>query len=394
MFTAEPLDAIMREAVEAGDVAGVVAFAATKDGTLDSGAWGLRRFGEPAPMTADSIFWLASLTKAITTIAALQLVERGLLQLDAPIGAVMPELAAPLVLTGFDASGLPTTRPAAGPITLRALLTHTSGFGYDMWSSDLVRYQSYVTQPGTILSRNDTLSNPLLFDPGQRFAYGVGLDWTGKIVERISGRTLHEYIREAICEPLGMADTTFIPDASQRARLAGMHARKPDGTLRAVRFEVPERPAFCLGGGGMYGTAPDYVRLLRAIMREGELDGARVLRPESVALMLQNQIGDITLDAMRSAMPAITNDVDFFRAGDKWGFGFLLSTEPVDGGRNAGSVSWAGLANAYYWLDPRAQICGIILTHQRPFADPAVLRLYGRFERGVYAAYNGLAQRN
>jgi methyl acetate hydrolase len=228
------------------------------------------------------------------------------------------------------------------------------------------------------------LSLPLLAEPGSAWNYGIGIDWAGKAVEAVSGQKLGVYLRDNILGPLGMHDTAFRIGPAQRRRLSGMHARTPDG-LVPMPFEVEQEPEFEMGGGGLYGTAPDYILFLRMLLRDGELAGARILKPDTVATMMQNHIGDLNAGVLKTAMPQYSNDLDVFpgmKAG--WGLSFIVNSEAVPGGRSAGSVAWAGLANSYYWLDPAKNVAGVILTQIVPFGDPEVLRLYGDFERAVY----------
>ena len=254
------IDQVLRSAVEAGDVPGVVAMAATRDGVAYRGAFGKRALPEGAPMTVDSVFWIASMTKAITSTAAMQLVERGKLTLDGPIGEVLPELRAPQVLEGFNAAGEPKLRPAKRPITLRHLITHTAGFGYDIWNPDLLRYQEKKGIPGIISCENLALTMPLTFEPGEKWEYGINIDFIGKAVEKVSGKNLEVYFRENLFEPLGMKDTGFKLTSDRRARLVGMHARQADGSLAPMPFEIPQEPEFFMGGGGLYGTAAEIGR--------------------------------------------------------------------------------------------------------------------------------------
>jgi CubicO group peptidase (beta-lactamase class C family) len=368
-------------------VAGVVALATDAAGPIYQGAFGTRVLGEDAPMALDSVFWIASMTKALTAAACMQLVERGALHLDAAIGGVVPALAAPRVLEGFDAAGAPILRPARNAITLRQLLTHTAYFAYGMWNADMARFGE--TSPFSI---DDSFASaeaclPLVFEPGTGWAYGVGIDWVGKALEAVTGQSLDAYFREHLFAPLGMHETGFLLPASLRDRLAGMHKRNPDGTLSPVRFDPPQNPANFRGGGGLFSTGPDYLRFVRMMLNGGTLDGVRVLLPETVALMAQNHMGELTVQPMRTAMPAITNDAIFYPEHDKkWGLSFLINTHDAPGARRAGSLAWAGLFNTYYWIDPASGIGGLILTQTRPFADEAVLELYERFEHAVYAA--------
>jgi methyl acetate hydrolase len=284
MRTAE-VDALLRDAADAGDVPGVVAMAATAEGVIYSGAFGRRWLPDGPPMTSDAIFWIASMTKAITSTAAMRLVEEGKLKLDAPIGMVLPELAEPRVLAGFAADGEPQLRAAKRPITLRHLLTHTSGLGYDIWNRDLLRYRERVGIPELMSCQNAALNMPLVFDPGERWEYGIGIDWAGKAIERVSDKLLQSYFDENLFGPLGMTDTVFKLTAERRARLAGVHARQDNGSLEQMAFELPQEPEFQMGGGGLYSTAADYLSFERLFLHEGRRGSIRVLRPETIKLM-------------------------------------------------------------------------------------------------------------
>lgn len=380
-------DQVLRGGVESGEVPGVVALAANDSGTVYEGAFGKRELGGAADMTVDSVFWIASQTKAITTVAAMQLVEQGKLGLDTPAGDVVSELASPQVLDGFDADGSPRLRPATRPITLRHLLTHTAGHVYDIWNADMLRYQGVHGIPNIIECRRVTLANPLAFDPGERWEYGINIDWAGQMVERASGQHLEDYFREHIFGPLGMVDTGFQLSPAQRSRLVSMHARGADGSLTPIAFEVPQEPEFFMGGGGLYSTGPDYLRFQRMLLGRGTLDGVQVLRPETVDEMFRNQIGDLTVGLLPTAIPQSSNDAEFFPGLLKrWGLGFMINVDEAPTGRSAGSLAWAGLGNTYYWIDPTRRVGGIVLTQILPFADDSVLRLFSDFESAIYAS--------
>jgi CubicO group peptidase (beta-lactamase class C family) len=380
------MDAGLRLAAENKEVPGVVAMAATDRGVLYEGAFGLRDLAQPAAMARDTVFRIASMTKAVTSVAAMQLVEEGRLDLDQPVGDVVPELASPQVLEGFEASGAPHLRPAKTPITLRRLLTHTAGFGYEMLSPELIGYVKQTGMPSTSTGQLAALRLPLLFDPGERWEYGINIDWVGRIVEAVSGKPLDAYFAERIFRPLGMADAGFAPSAEQKSRLATVHLREPDGSLVPIELNIPPaNPEFWAGGGALYATAPDYLRFLRMLLGGGRLDRAQVLRPDTVTLMAQNHIGELAAGQWRTAMPNLSNDLDLFPGTPcRWGLGYMISMAPGPHGRSAGSLTWAGLFNSYYWIDPQKQVTGVILTQILPFADPHVLRLYGEFERGIY----------
>ena len=381
------IDEVLRAATDRGDVPGVVAMAATRDGTCYEGAFGRRALPDGAAMTAGSVFWIASMTKAITSTAAMQLVEQGKLALDRPIADVLPELAAPQVLEGFDAAGEPKLRAAARPITLRHLITHTAGFCYDIWNPQVARYVERKEIPSIFTCQNAALMLPLAFDPGQRWEYGINIDWIGKAVERVSGRRLGDYFAEHLFGPIGMKDTGFKLTPERRARLVGMHSRGEDGALAPMEFEMPQEPEFEMGGGGLYGTAADYLAFARVFLTEGRAeDGRQVLRPETVRLMAENAMGELNVRALPAA-PPYSNEAEFFPGMvKKWGLGFMISTEAVPGGRSARSLAWAGLGNTYFWIDPAKGVAGVILMQLIPFADVKALAVFAGFETAVYAA--------
>jgi len=379
---------VLKAAADRGDVPGVVAMAATREGSVYQGAFGKRALADGAAMTADTVFWIASMTKAVTSTAAMQLVEQGRLALERPIAEVLPELVAPQVLQGFDPAGEPRLRPARRPITLRHLVTHTAGFVYDIWNPQMGRYMEKSGIPGIITCQNAALGLPLTFDPGDKWDYGINIDWVGKAVERASGQRLGDYFAEHLFAPLGMTDTAFKLTADHRARLAAMHARGADGALAPIAFELPQEPEFEMGGGGLYGTAADYLAFAQLFLNEGRAaDGRQVLKPETVRLMAKNAIGDLDVRLLKTAMSASSNDAEFFPGMvKKWSLGFMISTEAVSGGRGPSSLAWAGLGNTYFWIDPATGVAGVILMQLLPFADAKALALLDDFERAVYAA--------
>jgi len=381
------VDALLKAATDRGDVPGVVAMAATREGPVYQGAFGKRALPGGPAVTLDTVFWIASMTKAITSTAAMRLVEQGKLSLDWPISEVLPELAAPQVLEGFDATGEPMLRPARQRITLRHLLTHTAGFVYDIWNPDMGRYMEKMHVPGIISCQNAALMLPLVFDPGDMWDYGINIDWAGKAVERASGQSLGDFFAEHIFAPVGMTDTGFALAPDRRARLVGMHARAADGTLGPIPFELPQDPEFQMGGGGLYGTAADYLAFERLFLNQGRVNGRQVLRPETVQLMSQNAIGELDVRGLETAVPAYSNNAEFFPGmRKKWGLGFMISPEPVPGGRGPGSLAWAGLGNTYFWIDPAKGVAGVILMQLIPFADPKALALLDGFEKALYEA--------
>ncbi len=388
------IDQILRQKSDAREIPGVVAIAANSKKVIYQGAFGKRDLSKDDAMTPDSVFWIASMTKAITAAAAMQMVEQGKLALDAPIGKVLPDLAAPQVLEGFDANGEPRMRPANNPITLRHLMTHTAGFCYNMWNGDMVQYLEKTGLPAITTCKNDALKLPLMTDPGTRWEYGINMDFVGKAVEAVSGKRLDAYLRDHLFTPLGMTDTGFKIGEAQRKRLVAMHGREPDGSLAPIPFELEQDPEFHMGGGGLYGTAGDYIKFTQMILNKGRGNGNQVLKPETVAMMGENHIGELTMTKMTSAVAFATNDVDPFPdMVKKWGLSFMINTAQTLEGRGAGSLFWAGLANTYYWIDPSRDVTGVILMQVLPFADPQCLEAFAGFERGVYAGLDAAGQK-
>ena len=311
-------------------------------------------------MTRDTVFRVASMIKPITSVAVLQLVEQGKLSLDAPVPNIDPALGSPQVLAGFDAVGTPRLRAAKRPITLRHLLTHTSGFTYRLWDAKAVRYFKAIDRlPSAV--KNAVPRMPLMFDPGDRWQYGPGIDWVGRIVELISGEPLDKYFRKNIFDPLAMKDTAFVISPQQSAREASVHRRKLDGSFAPQPMEQQTRRRRFSGGGGIYSTGPDYLAFIRMLLQGGSLNGVRILQPNTVAQMGQNQIGKIEAGVLKTTVPALSNDVDFFPGISlKWGFGHMINMQPGPDGRSAGSLSWGGLLNTYYWIDPKSRIAAVL----------------------------------
>jgi len=382
------IDKVLEDAVASGTVPGVTAAAANADGVIYEAAFGRRSLAGDAAMTTDTVFRIASMTKAVTGAAAMQMVEQGKLSLDQPAGEILPFLASPMVLDGVDANGEPKLRPAKGVVTLRKLLTHTAGFVYDTWNGEMNRYAAKTGLPAARTGKIAALRAPLGFDPGERWEYGINIDIAGRMVEVASGQDLESYFRDHLFRPLGIADTGFVLQSRWKGRLAQVHARDASGRLTPIESLPPaENPEFFPGGGGLFSTARDYLTFLRALLRGGELNGARILKPETVALMGQNHMGALNVLPMKTYNPRVSNDCELFPGMDKkWGLTFLINTQDVPGGRSANSLAWAGINNTYYWLDPAKRVAGVLMTQILPFADQGVLGLLDRFERAIYAA--------
>ncbi len=372
------IDAALQASVGAGTIPGVVAMAANDQSVLYEGAFGLRNTAGQTRMSRDTIFRIASMVKLLTSVAALQLVEQGRLRLDEPAANVDPELAGIQVLSGFDARGAPQLRPAETPVTLRHLLSHTSGFSYLLWDPKVVSYLK-LARGNKGLPRM-----PLMFEPGAKWAYGGSIERVSRMVEIASGKGIDRYFRDHVTGPLGMNDTVFALDAAQRLREANLHVREASGRLVAKPPEKQAERKVFSGGGGIYSTAPDYLSLLQALLNGGSLRGARILAPETVAMMSANQIGNLEAGILRTTNPALSNDVDFFPGTHlRWGLANMINLDPVRDGRRAGSLTWAGLLNTYYWIDPTMRIAGVVMMQILPFADHEALTVYRQFEHAV-----------
>ncbi len=370
------LDELLVSAIESGAAPGVAAIAVNRDGIVYEGAAGQARVAENVPLGLDAVFRIASMTKIITSVAALQLVDRGLLALDAPASNVLPALAKlDLLLPSGE------VRPAERPVTLRHLLTHTAGLSYPFTHPGLA---AHVEKRGS----DGALPTPLVFEPGDGWQYGTNTDWAGRMVEAASGQNLDAYMRAHIFAPLGMPDSGFLLSEGQVERLSSAHAKASDGTFDKQPFRPPKPPPSYSGGGGLYSTARDYARFLQAILNAGELDGVRLLSPESMAGLRTNHSGEHVAGRWRTASPAFSNDTDFSMGGTaRHSLGAILSTQDSPNGRAAGSLNWGGIYNTYYWIDPARGIAGATFMQFLPFADPGSLAVMDAFEREVYAAF-------
>ena len=376
---AERINQVLASAVESGDLTGVAAAAWSRECGSYAGAVGEATPG--VPMAPDTVVWIASMTKALTATAAMHLVERGALALDEPVDDLVPYLGRVAVLDGFEADGSPRLRERSRAMTLRHLLTHTAGFGYAFADASLARYAG--TQPTAAPGAAAAFELPLLFDPGERWCYGVNIDWVGQVIEAVTGERFDTVLSASVLDPLGMVDTGFARSPAQRQRSADVQVRTEQG-LVAIPFDLPEDAAFLMAGGGLYSTVRDYVRFTRMVLGHGTLDGVRVLRPETVELMARNHVGELPVPGWQSADPVMTNDVDLAEHGPQgWGLSFLINPEPTPEGRSAGSLSWAGLPNTYYWVDHRHGTTGVFATQVLPFYDAPARGAFRAFEAAV-----------
>ena len=380
-------DAILRAAVSGVPrVPGVAAIATDRHGTIYAGAAGKRVLDEPADMTTDTVCAIFSTTKAIAATACLQLVEEGRLDLDSPASRYAPDIGTLQVLDGFDAAGKPRLRAPKRAITTRMLLLHTAGFAYDIFNADYFRLTSQLGYPGVISGTKAALMTPLLFDPGERWEYGSNIDWAGQVVEGITGERLGAVLQARVFAPLGMASSAFTMTPAMRARLARIHTRNADGLLTPLKeMELSQDPEVHMAGHGLYSTAEDYAKFIRMWLNDGAGPHGRVLKAETVAMAVQNGLGDKKIKMLPGVMANLSHDAEFFPGMPKsWALSFMLNDEPAPTGRAAGSLAWAGLANLYFWIDRSNGVGGFWATQILPFVDPASVGGYLAFETAVY----------
>ena len=378
------IDALLRKVVEARTVPSVVAIAADRGGVIYEGAAGFRVPGGEEPVSADTVYRMQSMTKIVTTVAALQLVEQGALDLDAPVDTYRPEFAELQVLDGFDGD-VPRLRRPASRATVRHLVTHTSGLVYSFFNADIARWEEVTGTPSVVSGKEIIFTAPLASDPGTKFEYGISTDWLGRVIEAVSGVTLDVAFERGITGPLGMHATRFAPTDAQQMNLSALHARGASGEWVDIDDPFSTSPEFRGGGYGLYSTPRDFLRLQRVLLGDGTFEGTPILKPATVEAAFSNQIGDLEIPAsIPTADPRLSLDFSV-GPGLKWGHGLMLNTTDAPGMRRAGSGAWAGLMNTYYWIDRTAGIAGAIYSQFLPFADPEMLALYVEFEKALYA---------
>ncbi|MDH4567307.1 beta-lactamase family protein [Pseudomonas sp. BN414] len=367
-------------------VPGVVAAVVGRDGLVYEGASGQRTLGQAGAMTTDSVFAMFSTTKAITATAVLQLVEEGLLDLDAPARNYVPIIDELKVLEGFDSDGTPRLRPPKKLITTRMLLLHTAGLGYEFFNEHYKRLSQEQGQPSIISGSLAALKTPLLFEPGEQWEYGSNIDWAGLVVEAITGKRLGEVMQQRIFEPLGMTDTAFTMTPSMLQRRAGVHQREEDGSLTVLEdLILPQDPEVHMGGHGLYSTVKDYCQFIRAWLNDGQGDHGRILKPETIRFAEKNGLESLKIKALPGVVPNISKTAEFFPGMPKsWALSFMVNEQDAPTGRPAGSLAWAGLANLFYWIDRKNGIGGFWATQILPFVDPVSTNSYLEFETTAY----------
>ena len=384
------LEEALRAPVERGDVPMAVAGVTDANDTVFIGAFGVRELGGNDGVNEESVFNIASMTKAVTAAAAMQLVEQGKLDLDSPISKWLPMADKLMVLEDFDAEGKPVLRKPNKPVTLRHLMTHSSGLGYVQWSDKLKRYtETQGELPPLTYDQEETWLRPLLFDPGEDWIYGESIDWIGYLVREASGQPLADYVKANITDPLDMNDTSWGLSDSMESRRVTSHQRNEKGELEATDYIADQNPPRDYGGGGLYSTVPDYLKFVRMILNEGTVDGKTILKAETVQEMAKNQMGDVRVKMIYTTDPARSEDAEFFPGVEKtWGLSFMINEEDAPTGRPAGSLAWAGLRNTFFWIDPKNKVGGVYMTQLLPFVDQKALQAFYDFETAFYKSHN------
>jgi methyl acetate hydrolase len=376
------LNKVIETEVAEGHVPFLVGMTANRDGITWNGATGARSAGQPA--TVDTVLRIFSMTKAVGATAAMILVDRGKLSLDTTVEGILPEFRELKLLEGFGPDG-PLLRTPRNKATIRNLATHTSGLAYEFWNADVSRYLEVTKSPSYLTGLLRSLNYPLMFEPGSRWDYGVGIDWLGRVIEKVDGRRIDRFCIEEIFEPLGMLDTRFEVDEKMAARLASVYMRGGDGGFSEFALAPPSNPEVYGMGHSLYSTAPDYTRLLRMYLNRGELDGVRIMSSEKLDTMLENHIGQLPIPHLTTLSPTITADAEFF-PGRRKSHSILAMRmeEDVPGMRSAGTQFWAGVCNTHFWLDMNKNITGVIMTQSLPFVEAPFLKTYENFEKAAY----------
>ena len=369
------LDGFLRARVEAGDVPAVVAIVVGREATLYTGAFGKANVAQNLPVQPDSIFRIASMTKPITSLAVMMLYEEGRLGLDDPLTKYLPEFSKARVMTVWhEGDATYEARPPSRMITIRDLLTHTSGLAYSFVDARLAKLES------TKGSGTDLL---LVHDPGERFTYGPSTMVLGRVVEKISGEPLDAFFRTRIFEPLGMRETSYAVAPDRRDRVVTIHAREGDSLRERPNGRNLASPAH--GDGGLFSTAADYARFMQLILNRGQLGRVRLLKDATVDVMTSNQIGTLTIAEQPSTNRSLALPFPIGAGKDRFGFGFQIETAPATPDlRSSGSLSWGGIFNTHFWIDPERSIGAVVLMQVLPYYDPRALAVLRGFEREVY----------
>jgi methyl acetate hydrolase len=374
---AAAISRMFQAAVDNGEIPGVVAAVTNRDRMLYLEAFGSQDAARGVPMSKDTVFRIASMTKPITSVAVMMLLEEGRLRLDDPAANYVPGLKGREVIASFnETDGSYTTRPAKQEMTVRHLLAHTAGLAYPFTSRTVVAIQEKT--------KREPRDQPLLFDPGSRWHYSPATAVLGDIVEKLSGESIENFDRKRIFRPLGMVDTSYRLPVEKAGRLSTVSRREESGLVETAN--APTYTATVRGDGGLLSTASDYAAFLQMLLSEGRWHGTRLLRAESVRLMASNQIGSINVEEMPAVLPRISAAFPAGASKDKFGLGFQIAATDgaAIGERGAGSYTWGGINNTHFWVDPKNGVGVIYLTQVLPFYNRPSMDVMKRFEHLLY----------
>ena len=375
---AAELSHVLTAAVERGDTPAAVGLIVDRQGVLYEGAAG--KLNGSGRLPANAIFNIASMTKPVTSVAIMMLAEQGKLSIEDPVSKYLPGFDHLQVITKFNPQdGTYETRPAKHVMTVHHLLTHTSGIGYGFTNPIVARLQQG--------NQKQEWELPLLSDPGEQWHYSASTRVLGLIVEKVTGQDLESWYQEHIFRPLGMRDTSYAVPKDKQARLVTPLAHK-DGRFEArTNAPVPATPTPPYrGDGGLYSTASDYGIFIRMLLNGGRLGNTRILSEKSVQEMSRNQIGSVLVTLQPDAMPDLTRPFPLGAGHDKFGFGFQVTADTPDAHtyRRPGSLSWAGIFNTEFWIDPRTGLGGVLMMQFLPFYDEGAIRTLREFEATAY----------
>lgn len=377
------IDNILEDAAQQ-KVPAVSAAVISKDADLYKGHFGFKDLENKDPVDDNTLFRIASMTKAITSTCIYQLIDKDILSLDTNLKDFFPEISDKKVIRGFDDNGDPILCDVSIDINIGHLLTHTSGFAYEIWNESIAKLVEKGDLQSAFANNDEFLKAPLVFEPGSDWEYGIGIDWLGVLIEKINECSLQEYMHTHIFEPLGMSNTSYDLDKNKHSRVAKVYGRN-NYEYSEMPFEVPEKSSFYSGGGNLISNLEDYSKFLRIFLNSGKGSQKQIISESSIASMLSSLNEELLMKKMLTQVPMLSNDVDFFPTSAKsWSPGFMVNHEDIKSGRPKNSSGWAGLFNSFFWIDPKNEIAALILMQMLPFSEEGCFTTLQEFEASIY----------
>ena len=357
----------------------------SKDNILYKGYFGFSNIEEKKPVDQNSLFRIASMTKAITSTCVYQQIDRGKLTLNTSLKDYFPEISEKKILDGFDGDGNPVLKEPESDITIGQLLTHTSGFAYEIWNENIAKLVEKGDLVTAFAGNEEFLKAPLVFEPGSSWEYGIGIDWLGVLIEKINECSLQDYMKRNIFNPLNMENTSYDLSEEDHDRVVAVYGRNGDAYMQ-MPFEVPEKSSFYSGGGNLISNVDDYSSFLKLFLNVGTVNGEKILSEKSVQSMLQSLNKTLEMNTMKTQVPMLSDNVDFFPNTTKsWSPGFMINHEDIQYGRPANSAGWAGLFNSFFWIDQKNDIAALILMQMLPFVEKGCFETLKDFESSIYS---------